>query len=199
MSQKGANGAHFLVDRDGKIYQTFSLEHQAHHIGRIHSRCIREMSCSPTELPDLEKLYKTHWSKSKQINQIEEKKPFPERYPSNADSIGIEVVGMAFGTDNNGKKLANQGAIPDDKKVFEPMTDAQKASLEWLLKELSSTLNVPMHEVYMHPEVSWKNPTEALSAKETIERLKQEEAGNAAEPPPKSVQEQEVVNSPSGP
>lgn len=47
---KDANGAHFLIDRDGTIYQTASLLRQTWHVGRLRARCIAEYRCTPTEL-----------------------------------------------------------------------------------------------------------------------------------------------------
>ena len=38
----GSNGAHFLIDKDGKIYQTASVFKKTHHVGVLKSRV-----CSP--------------------------------------------------------------------------------------------------------------------------------------------------------
>ncbi|KGD70386.1 hypothetical protein HA49_20910 [Tatumella morbirosei] len=35
----GANGAHFLIDKDGNIYQTASVFKVTNHVGNIRSRC----------------------------------------------------------------------------------------------------------------------------------------------------------------
>ena len=72
----------------------------------------------------------------------------PDRYPSNEDSVGIELVG---------KVLANG--------VYEAVTAAQNTSLRWLVSEIQTTLGVAVTEVFRHPEVSRKNPSEAQSAK----------------------------------
>jgi len=181
MLQKGANSGHFLIDLDGKIYQTLSLDYQANHVGRIHSRCIREMSCTPSELPELERLYKNSAANASRIHQIEQKKPHSDRYSTNADSIGIECVGMAYRYDKYGKLSPDQKDGPGKKeKIYDDLTDAQKQSLKWLTKELSSTLNVEMSNVFVHSDIAWKNPTEAISAKDTIQELQKEEAENTA-------------------
>ena len=40
-SYKGpANGAHFLIDKDGTIYQTARLTQRTFHVGKIKSRCL---------------------------------------------------------------------------------------------------------------------------------------------------------------
>jgi N-acetyl-anhydromuramyl-L-alanine amidase AmpD len=172
---------HFLIDKDGIIYQTFSLEYQATHVGNIHSRCIRELTCTETELPILRELYEEHWLHASKINALERKKSHPVRYPSNVDSIGIECVGKAWKYDKQGNVLENQKkTVPDKQIVFEPLTLEQKESLEWLIWVLSLYFEVPMREVFRHPELSWKNETEAISSKEIIDRLRKEEAENAA-------------------
>lgn len=67
------------------------------------------------------------------------------------DSIGIEIVGRAAG--------------PKNKEVYEAVTDKQNESLKWLVSEIASKFNVPMTEVYRHPDIGRKNKTEASTAK----------------------------------
>ena len=83
------------------------------------------------------------------------KKKVPDRYPSNEDSIGIEIVGQSF-------PLTEPNA---DKRTYESVTDEENASLKWLVSELVMTLGVPMTEIFRHPIVSQKNKTEAATAK----------------------------------
>jgi len=135
-----ANGAHFLIDKDGKIYQTASIYKQTWHVGKLQSRCVLEKSCSEVDLKGLKKF------NPKRENDRELEKAVPERYPANVDSIGIEIVGVAV------------------KDVYETVNEKQNASLVWLVAELTTTLNVPMTEVFRHPTVSRKNPTEASTA-----------------------------------
>lgn len=45
-----------------------------------------------------------------------------------------------------------------------PVVKQQNASLRWLIAELTSTFGVPMSEVFRHPLVSRKNPSESKSA-----------------------------------
>ena len=136
-----ANGAHFLIDKDGKIFQTASIYKQTWHVGKLQSRCVLEKSCSEVDLKGLTKF------NPKRENDREMEKEVPARYPANVDSIGIEIVGKAV------------------KDVYETVNEAQNASLVWLVAELSSTLNVPMTEVFHHPTVSRNNLTEASTAK----------------------------------
>ena len=46
----GANGAHFLIDRDGAVYQVASLKKKTWHVGKLRSRCLAQHTCSPAEL-----------------------------------------------------------------------------------------------------------------------------------------------------
>jgi hypothetical protein len=81
-------------------------------------------------------------------NAQEKAKQVPNRYPLNDDSVGIELVG---------KVLANG--------VYDAVTADQNTSLRWLVSEIQTTLGVAVTEVFRHPEVSRKNPSEAQSAK----------------------------------
>jgi N-acetyl-anhydromuramyl-L-alanine amidase AmpD len=145
-SRANASGAHFLIDKDGKIYQTASLTQSTHHVGWIKSRCIAEHRCS---LQDQQQL--KNKLPGRGIGQVEIKKSWPDRYPSNSDSIGIEIVGEALPRTGNNR-------------VYEPLTANQQMSLQWLVRELASTLGIKLTEVFRHYEVSWKNLTEAKSA-----------------------------------
>ena len=50
-------------------------------------------------------------------------------------------------------------------RVYETVTAEQNTSLKWLVLELRLELQVPMTEVFRHPTVSRKTPTEAATAK----------------------------------
>jgi N-acetyl-anhydromuramyl-L-alanine amidase AmpD len=146
----GANGAHFLIDKDGTIYQTASIKKQAWHTGKLKSRCMFEARCSTAE----SKL-NAKFSPSAE-NKREMKKSVPDRFPSNQDAVGIELVGEA---------LPRGAALPEEKKTYEAVSKPQNDSLSWLVKELSLTLRLPLTEVFRHPTVSRKNPSEASTAR----------------------------------
>jgi N-acetyl-anhydromuramyl-L-alanine amidase AmpD len=105
-------GTHFLIDKDGSIYQNASLLYYTAHIGKLKAHCIAEHRCTPVEM----KRYAA-FNPSLQ-NRFEMKKEAGQRYPWNGDSIGIELVGEA----------------PKDK--FVNVTTAQNSSLRWLVREL---------------------------------------------------------------
>lgn len=149
---KGANGAHFLIDKDGTIYQTASLYQVTNHVGKMQSRCYKTHECAPTEFKRMSALEKA-WKPS-QISEIERKKKFPDRYPFNTDAIGIEIVGKS--RPDPGQK---------EKITYDQVNEAQNASLKWLVRELSQALSVSMTEIYRHSDVARKTEAEASTAR----------------------------------
>nr|WP_175800430.1 peptidoglycan recognition family protein [Burkholderia anthina] len=143
-----ATGAHFLIEKDGTIYQTASLKKQTWHVGRIKARCVAELRCTPVELQQLRRF------DPRGENRREMRKAVPDRYPSNTDSIGVELVGEALPLNEPNP----------DRQTYIAAPDAQNDSLRWLIHEISITMNVPMAEVFRHPTVSRKNRTEAARA-----------------------------------
>lgn len=119
-SNKSANGAHFLIDKDGKIYQTASIFKVTWHVGTMQSRCYLQKTCQPTEVRLLSLHKKAFWKKviAKEISDIEKAKDFPERFPANSDSIGIEIVGLAVKTEGK------------TDLVYEAVNDSQNESLK---------------------------------------------------------------------
>ncbi len=144
----GGIGAHFYIDLDGTIYQAASMFRRCSHVGLLKPRCLAEFRCNR------EALARMQAQSPKEISAGEYKKDFPDRYPSNADSIGIELVGDA------GPK-----GLPGDKQTFEAVTDRQNLLLKWLVAAISRQFSVRATEVYRHPALSWKNLTEASTAK----------------------------------
>ena len=61
--------------------------------------------------------------------------------------------------------IVGRTAGPKNKEVYEAVTDKQNESLKWLVSEIASKFNVPMTEVYRHPDIGRKNKTEASTAK----------------------------------
>lgn len=144
----GGNGAHFLIDENGLIYQTASVSNRCYHVGRlIRSKClaIDKTKCDTTAMA---KILAMSWTS--QINAMdahERAKSYPDRYPVNDDSLGIEIVGRHI-----------------DDKSYEAITPQQNASLQWLVRELYGLFHLGTGDVYKHPEVSYKHPGEAGTA-----------------------------------
>ncbi|MCW7538224.1 N-acetylmuramoyl-L-alanine amidase [Aquabacterium sp. A7-Y] len=146
--RRGGNGAHFLIEKDGTLYQTASVHKRTQHVGKLRARCLAENRCAPGEAEALREMTPT------ERNRHEMRKPVPERYPSNGDSVGIELVGQALPLDE-----------PDpDRRTYERVTEAQNATLKWLVQGLLLHFGVPRSEVFRHPVVSQKNVTEAETA-----------------------------------
>ena len=147
-----AIGAHFLIEKDGRVYQTASLYKRANHVGLLRSRCLELHACAPAELKRLQ------GTSLRTRSRMEHAKAFPDRFPSNRDSIGIELVGEYTRNPDFGTV---RGA---DEFLYVAVTDQQNAALRWLVGELRRALKVAAEEVYRHPQVSYKTPTEAASA-----------------------------------
>lgn len=143
------NGAHFLIDKAGQIYQTASLYKRCYHVGRyIKSKClvIDKASCDKDSMA---KILALSWTKHvKALDEHERAKSYPGRYPVNSDSIGIELVGKSI-----------------DDSTYETVTPQQNASLTWLIGQLYEVYKLTDNDVYRHPEISYKNSGEARTAK----------------------------------
>jgi len=83
---KDATGAHFLIDKEGVIYQTASLYKMTWHVVLMQSKCYLSKKCEETDLKSMTILERTPRS-YKKISDIEKEKSFPNRFPDNTDSI----------------------------------------------------------------------------------------------------------------
>lgn len=147
--KKGGNGTHFLIDKQDTIYQTASLNKRCFHVGRrIKSKCL-QLSKAQCKDKTLAKIMALGWTKRiTALDKYERQKSYPDRFPVNSDSIGIELIGRHL----------------NDKK-FEPVTHCQNMSLQWLIDQLYAHFGLAKNDVYRHPTVSYKNPGEAAGAK----------------------------------
>ncbi|GAA4364392.1 peptidoglycan recognition protein family protein [Kangiella marina] len=146
------HGAHFLISKTGKIYQTALINKYTYHVGKLRSRCIETNDCSKAELAKANAIYlkkgESYGIRVKKLHKHELGKNYPDRYPSNTESIGIEIVG-----DHS------------TKNGYETVNALQNTSLEWLVAQLNKLLCLEDNDVYRHPEVSYKQSSEASSAK----------------------------------
>ena len=144
-------GAHFLIANDGTIYQTASLEQFCWHVGILYSRCADEKACAPKELKTINSLlHQKGFSFSKRVKNVsrhELGKTYPLRYPSNNDSIGIEVVGRYNKSTN----------------IFERPTNKQFESLKWLVNILLKAFSIDLtKDVYAHGVIARKKKAEGI-------------------------------------
>lgn len=148
----GENGAHFLIDKQGAIYQTALTNQITYHVGKLKSRCLQTKACSKNEVAAATNILfakgQSFAVRVKNLHAHEKVKTYPDRYPTNSDSIGVELVG-------------NFDAA---KKVYEAVSVNQNASLKWLIAELTKLLNLTAADIYRHPTVSRKQASEAATA-----------------------------------
>jgi len=146
-------GAHLLIDKDGGLYQTVSLHQKCWHVGPILSKCYQKHSCVPKDEEYYRSLAKItggiNGSYARAMDKREEIKKYPDRYPSNSDAIGIEIVGKSL------DEFGNQ---------YESLTAQQQQSLHWLIDGLLDSLHLQRTDIYRHPQVSRKGRGEAADA-----------------------------------
>ena len=112
-------------------------------------RCQIEKDCNPKELKTITALIHeeglSFGRRARNLSRHEAKKTYPLRYPSNNDSIGIEVVGKFW---------------PSQRSFYKP-TIQQFQSVKWLVdilvKEYKITLN---NDVYFHGAIARKEASE---------------------------------------
>lgn len=148
----GLNGAHFLIDKDGTIYQTARVNQVCWHVGNVRSRCNELKTCSADELSDINSLLfkkgESYNVRIKNLSDHEKEKEYPERYPTNSDAVGIEIVGK-FDVKSDTYDAVNQN---------------QNSSLTWLVSVLQTCLQITANDIYRHSEVAYKQSSEAQLA-----------------------------------
>lgn len=138
------DGAHFLIDKNGDIFLTVPMDKMAQHVGYITPRCEQELTCSPNDSKNINAI----WSKRLHIqtkkvqlhNYEKDNKNYPDRYPINSESLGVEIVGMY-----------------KDKVGYEAMTIQQKQSLDKLLLALKTKYDLSNEDIYAHTHLSYKD------------------------------------------
>ncbi|WP_432731607.1 peptidoglycan recognition protein family protein [Variovorax sp. W6] len=159
-----ANGAHFLIDKDGTIYQTAAIYQRTNHVGPLKARCLITGKCAPRDFPAK--------AGATTIHRIEMRKAPHERYPGNMQAIGIEMVGRAKMPEGFRPTTRQLELTPEELRgeiaVFPTPTAAQNQSLSWLVLVLENSMQIATSEVFRHPVVSSKNKTEAEGANWTL-------------------------------
>lgn len=143
-------GTHFLVDYDGKIYQTAGIDKITAHVGEIRPRCVKNKTATPEELEEFKEI---GWSPLK-VHYHEIKKNYPERYPYNSDAIGIEVM----------------GGYDKGKNKWEKLTPKQIKSVKFLVNLLKSKCNLTENDIYAHEDISYKTENEGGDVFDAIKK-----------------------------
>jgi N-acetyl-anhydromuramyl-L-alanine amidase AmpD len=144
-------GAHFLIDESGSIFQTAHLNQRCWHVGILLSRCKEENTCTADELASVNKLLHqkglSFSKRAKNLSRFEANKTYPQRFPSNDDSIGIEVVGRFSITNKN----------------FTAPTNLQVEALKWLVDELTKHYSLNLrNDVFAHGKMARKEASEGV-------------------------------------
>ena len=131
-------GTHFLVDKDGTIYQTASLIQKTYHVGPIRSRCFEEGTCDAAEQSAVESLARRQ--AYREMHNREKAKPYPDRFPMNEDSVGIEVVAM----------------YTEATRQWDPPTPGQSEAISLLARILKTQYSLTDADIYEHDRISRK-------------------------------------------
>ncbi|MBD5165207.1 MAG: N-acetylmuramoyl-L-alanine amidase [Helicobacter sp.] len=134
-------GTHFLIDTDGTIYQCASLHKWTQHVGKIRSKAKETSTWNEKERQYIKSL----GNDVQALHNYEKTKQYPNRYPINSDSIGIEVVG---------KHKNNQ---------WEVVTQAQKDSINTLIEILKQEYSLTNNDIYEHDKISRKTEGEGAN------------------------------------
>lgn len=150
-------GAHFLIDKPGQIYQTAKVDQVCWHVGILLARCQVEQRCDPHELKTISALMHKQGigfgRRAKDLSRHELGKSYPQRYPSNHDSLGIEVVGRFL----------------PSAKAFEEPTAAQLKSMKYLVDILVRQFNLsPLSDIYAHGEIARKEVSEGAQLLQSL-------------------------------
>lgn len=131
-------GTHFLIDKDGTIYQVASLKQYTAHVGPIRVRCLAEGKCPPADLDRIKRFT------PRQGHDHEKAKPYPDRYPMNEDSVGIEVVAMYH----------------EGNATWDAPTPEQETAIRRVIRILKKSYGLEDRDVYAHDLISRKTAGE---------------------------------------
>lgn len=142
-------GTHFVIDKDGAIYQAATLKSFTWHVGKIRRR-VQEGSDDGAERLQKKTLIEIH--------RAERERPYPSRYPINEDCVGIEVVANLFEGD------------------WEDPSDSQVESVTMLVEYLKGFYGLTSKDVFAHDRISYKVAGEGQGLYQP-ERPKNDERG----------------------
>ena len=118
------------------------MQKQTWHVGNIRARCAQEGSCSASEKTAIDKLLSQQKSYAERIREVSNReiqtKDYPDRYPTNQDAIGIEIVG----------------------RDYTKATPEQLSAVRDLVEALKDRFGLSNDDVYAHGTISYKDPQE---------------------------------------
>lgn len=151
-----SEGTHFWVEKDGTIYQAASLNKKTWHVGSgLYSKEKDETGKGD---------YENTWPHKKR-GTAELKKSYPNRYPINSDSVGIEVAGLW--TKTSGKETTGKykGEL---KGKWDNLTQKQEKSIICLCQALKKQYALSNDDIYAHDEIKPKTKGEGSDYINTI-------------------------------
>ena len=148
----GKNGAHFLIDKDGTVYQTARIDRVCWHVGMILGEVLRPQ------------VVRQRRAQADQVDPLQEGRLVRDTGQEGQRPRGRERLPRPLPHERRLARHRVVGAIVDDTTDYEPVTDAQNASLGWLLSVLENLLSLTSGDVYRHPEVAYKQASEAATA-----------------------------------
>lgn len=147
-SASNSAAAHLYIDTNGDIYQKVSLDQTAPHVGRIRVKPAAGEAPKPSSV-------------AAHNNEIT--KNYPERYPYNADSIGIEVVGSHL------RRSESISGMTDDYYVA-PTDIEQIKSIARVVNFLTARFTLSKDDdIYGHEIISSKCDGEGQTVYDAIE------------------------------
>jgi len=143
-----SEGTHFWIEKDGTIYQAASLNKKTWHVGSgLYSKEKDETGKGN---------YENTWPHKKR-GAAELKKNYPNRYPINSDSVGIEVAGLW--TKTSGKETTGKykGEL---KGKWDDLTKEQEKSIVCICQALKKEYSLNNSDIYAHDEIKPKTKGE---------------------------------------
>jgi len=144
-------GTHFYVDNSGNVYQTVSLKKKTWHVGKgLYSKAKDKTGTGK---------YPNSWPHKKR-GKVEAKKSYPNRYPMNSDSVGIEVSGEFHITSGKVQSGKYKG---ESKGYWDALTAKQKKAIVCLCKVLKKKYKLTNGDIYAHDDIKAKTKGEGSS------------------------------------
>lgn len=144
-------GTHFYVASDGTVYQAASLNKKTQHVGSgLYSKEKDETG---------EGSYENTWPHNER-GKAELNKNYPDRYPTNGESVGIEVAGRF--TKTSGKETSGKYK-GEDKGEWEALTEKQINAVICLCKVLKKQYKLDNDDIFAHDDIKPKTKGEGSS------------------------------------
>jgi len=140
--QQSGEGPHYTIGRDGKIYLNSNADDITYHVGTIKPRNPESYPTLPKEGSD---------ARIRRLYLSELRKPYPDRYVKNDDSVAIEFVRNY-----------------DNTNGWQDLTPRQRVSGRWLTDRLRKAYNLDGSQVFPHDVISYKTDGEGTDVNRAL-------------------------------